>query len=124
MDWSQPLLWFAPLVGFGAVLIGLAAALFPRQASKSFGVPTSGSGLPWVRATGTRDVFLGFTVLLLSWRGDRLALSLVCFCTAFIALGDFLLTYFQGTRKLSIVHLAGLVVAIAYGVWLFHGAAV
>ena len=120
MDWSQKLLWFAPLVGLGAILIGFGAVVFPAPASKGFGVPTSGSGLPWVRATGTRDVFLGFTVLLLSWRGDRFGLGLICFCTAFVALGDFLITFFKGTRKLSIVHLAGLIVAIAYGIWLIR----
>jgi hypothetical protein len=115
---TQILLWIAPLVGGGALIVGLAATFFPKPASKAFGIPATDPALPYVRAVGARDVFLGLAILLTTWMGNRTLLSTLFFSTALVAIVDFSVTWRGGSRRLSLCHLAGAVLSVLYGVWL------
>lgn len=106
--------WLARIVPLGTValalgLLGIAghAALLPADAATVYGVPTSGPGLTWVRATGLRDAALGLVVLGTLWH--EAARTMVLACALLLPLADTVLAFQQGGLGATLPHAAGVV---------------
>lgn len=110
------------LIGIGAILIGLAAVALPQRASQSFGIKVYSEALPYVQATGARDIFLGITLLILYWRNDFLTAGYVCVAIACVSIVDAYVTWRNGSKPHSLFHVAGTVGVVAYGIWLISTA--
>jgi hypothetical protein len=120
MNLSKAVMYIGAIVGLSTLLIGLFAILQPKPMSKKFGIEAEGKALPYVISTGVRDIFIGFTVLLLFFRHDYLELGLIMFCLGLVAIADFLVVRKNGDRKTSLVHLCGAVAVFIYGFWLLN----
>jgi hypothetical protein len=106
-------------IGFVACLIGVLAVLYPKFMSKGFGVPTEGTAVAYVVGLGIRDFFIGATVLVLYSTNSWIILGYISFLIAVVAVSDFIVVYRYGDKKTSLVHLAGALVAAAYGCAIF-----
>lgn len=119
MKLTEAVQYLALFVGIGTLLIGILAMLRPEPMSKKFGVTINGSGLPFVIATGARDVFIGLSVLMLFFFEDWIALGYIHLFIGFVAISDFFVVRKFGDKKNSLVHLFGALIVIYYGFWLF-----
>lgn len=114
--------YFPLLIGFATLLIGIAAIAMPEKMSKQFGIAVNGIALPYVRSLGIRDIFMGLIVLILFHQQAWIALGATHLCLGLVAISDFLVVMKHGNKKVSLTHLAGAVMVIAYGAWLLLGA--
>lgn len=112
--------YIAPVIGLVTTLIGIAAVLKPEPMSKKFGIAARGSALPYVVSTGIRDVFIGLSILTLVYFEQWLALGFINLFVGIVAISDFLVVIRNGDKKTSVVHLAGALIVITYGVWLLE----
>jgi hypothetical protein len=72
--------------------IGGAALLWPRQATRSYGIAKDGrNALAYVRATAARDLAMGAFVLWAALAGDRRAVEAGLGACALAPLADFLI---------------------------------
>ena len=110
--------YIAPAIGLITLLIGSAAVLRPQIMSKNFGIAASGPALPYVVSTGIRDLFIGITILILFRQQDWNSLGLVHLSLGIVAISDFLVVQRHGDKKASLIHLAGAVAVIGYGIFL------
>jgi hypothetical protein len=108
----------AALSGLVALIIGTGALLMPEAMSRKFGITARGPALPYVMATGTRDVFMGLTILLLYFYEQWRLLGVVLCFVGIVAVADFLVVFKNGDKKTSAVHFLSAVFAVATGVWL------
>jgi hypothetical protein len=106
------------IIGVTVFIIGIAAIFRPQQMSVKFGIPLSGQGLPFVISTGIRDVLIGLVVLALFYNQLWNLLGLTSCFLGMVAISDFLVVRKYGDKKTSIIHAAGAIGVIAYGVWL------
>jgi len=118
LELTQVLSWILPAIGLGAVVIGTAAVIMPAKASKSFGIEVHGEALPYVQATGARDIFLGITLLILFWRHEVLTAGYVCLAIAIVSIVDAFVTWKNGSKPHTLVHIGGTILVLAYGAWL------
>lgn len=110
--------YLAPIMAIVAVLIGIAAMLRPKDMSKKFGIPAAGEALPYLVSVGIRDIFMGLA-LFLSWRKeDWLSLGYLVCGVGLVAVFDFVTVFQKGDRRVSLVHIAGALIAFGYGAWL------
>lgn len=110
--------YFALVIGFATLLIGVAATVKPEKMAEKFGIAASGMALPYVVSTGIRDVFIGLIVLILCYRQAWSVLGASQLCLGIVAISDFLIVRKYGDKKISFTHLGGAVVVISYGIWL------
>lgn len=110
--------YIAPVIGLTTILIGTGAFLKPEPMSKNFGIQATGTAAPYVQSVGIRDIFMGFTVLILYFYQLWFAMALIQFCIGLVALSDFIVVKKNGDPKASLVHLAGAIAVIGYGIWL------
>jgi hypothetical protein len=115
MPWIQYLLWIAPLIGAVAIVIGGLAVIFPKRASKHFGIELKHEGFPYVAAAGARDIFIGLTLLIVYNQGDVSLLAKIILCVAVVSVIDLVMTLRHGTRSQSFIHLGGTIGVLAYG---------
>jgi len=121
MNWNQILLWAAPLIAVGAVVIGIAAIMLPAKASKAFGLETQDEKTKaYVRALGARDIFIGLVIFVLYWHNEQKLLGWTCLFTTIVAATDFYITNTKGSRLLSLAHLSGVVLFAIYGIALIR----
>jgi hypothetical protein len=118
MNLIDGLLYLAPIIGVGALIIGISAVFRPEPMSKEFGITVSGSALPYVVSTGIRDVFIGLTVLILFYLESWLALACINLFIGIVAVSDFLVVRKYGNKKTANAHLFGAVLVTFYGTWL------
>lgn len=118
MNIQMALYYLAPIIGFLTIFIGIFAALKPEPMSKNFGISVTGPALPYVVSTGIRDVFMGLTILILFYKQDWVVLGFIHLCVGLVAISDFLVVQKHGDKKTSLVHLAGAIAVIGYGIWL------
>lgn len=107
------------LTGLMLLVIGVAATFWPAPLAKGFGIATSGSGLPYVTATGIRDFSLGLIVFYFFSQAGWQALGAVHMAIAPIALSDFMSVAKRGPKQAAAVHLMGVFWTAGYGAWLF-----
>lgn len=86
--------------------------------SKNFGIAAQSAALPYVMATGVRDVFIGLTVLVLFFRREWEVLGYVHFFIGLVAVADFLIVRKYGDKKFAWVHFVSAVAVFIYGAWL------
>ncbi len=115
MNWQHAITWLAPIMGFVTILIGVFAIVSPQKASKTFGLEAQAPALPWVIATGARDIFIGLIVLILWWSEMYHLLGLATLSIAVVAITDFTVTRKSGNRRESYIHLVGAIAVIVYG---------
>lgn len=118
MDLISLSYYLAPIIGLTTIFIGLGALIKPQLMSENFGIKASGTANPYVRSVGVRDIFMGLTVLILFYKEQWITLGLIQFCIGGVAISDFLVVRAKGAHKISLVHFAGAVAVISYGVWL------
>lgn len=109
------------VVGALTLLIGVVSALKPQAMSKNFGIAAQGGALPYVMATGVRDVFIGLTVLVLFFREQWNILGYVHFFIGLVAVADFLIVRKYGDKKFAWVHFVSAIAVCVYGAWLIMG---
>ncbi len=112
------LYYIAPIIGLTTLAIGVMAVLRPKPMSKKFGISVDGDALPYVIATGIRDVFMGLTIFILFYLQEWVALGAINLCVGIVAISDFLAVRKHGDKKTSMVHLFGAIAVIVYGAWL------
>lgn len=97
------------VLAFGLLGLGVHATLDPAGASQGYGVPVDGAALPWVTATGLRDVVLAAaTVALLRWRPAALPPFLAA--SLLLPLGDIAIAARHGESLVAIApHATGAV---------------
>lgn len=110
--------YFALLIGFGTLIIGICAVIKPKPMASKFGVLANESALPYVISTGIRDVFIGLTVLISFYLHQWTALGAIHLAIGIVAISDFKVVNKYGNKKVSYVHLFGAIVVISYGIWL------
>lgn len=110
--------YVALIIGIVTIGIGLLAMVLPKDMSKRFGIKVTGSGLSFVVATGARDVFMGFVMLILYTQKQMTLIAYVSMCIGAVAIIDFIQVLRHGDKKISAVHFVGAAIAIAYGVLL------
>ncbi len=120
MEFTSILFYIAPIIGLGALTIGILAVLWPQPMSKKFGIAADGLTLPYVVSTGIRDIFIGLTVLILFYNRNWPLLGLINFCISIVAASDFLIVFRHGEKKTSFAHLFGVILVTAYGIWLIY----
>jgi hypothetical protein len=118
MNFADALYYLAPIIGIGTIAIGISAVLRPEAMSKKFGIPVTGSALPYVISTGARDIFIGLTILILYYFKLWQALGYINLFTGIVAISDFLVVRKYGHKKTSLTHLFGAVLVVSYGSWL------
>ena len=118
MNLTSLAFYIAPVIGVTTLCIGITAALWPQPMSKKFGIAASDNALPYVVSTGVRDIFMGLTVLLLYYQQDWKLLGIIQLCLGLVAISDFRVVQLHGDKKVSLVHLAGAIAVIGYGIWL------
>lgn len=118
MESLNVFLYFNLAVGIVAMLIGVGAMVQPQAMSLKFGIAADSKALPYVVSLGIRDIFMGATVLLLFFLSQWFALGLVHIFLGVVAASDFRVVFKNGIKKTSLVHLAGAIVSMIYGVWL------
>lgn len=116
MDLQQIIYWIPAITGAFALIIGLLAVVSPQKASQSFGIEVHGLALPYVMATGVRDIYIGLVTLILFRFGNTQLLGANFICIAVIAIADFILTFKVGSRRHSVVHIAGAVFSLIFGI--------
>ncbi len=100
------------LTALGAVTvlgIGGAALLWPRQATRGYGIPEDDpDALAYVRATAARDLALGAFVLWAALAGDRRAMQAGLGVCTFAPLADFLIVaHRKGAVPQLVIHASG-----------------
>jgi hypothetical protein len=118
MDLVSLSYYIAPVIGMTTIIIGTGAILKPEPMSKNFGITASGTAAPFVQSVGIRDIFMGLTVLILYFNQLWFPMALIQFCIGLVALSDFAVVKNNGDQKASMIHLAGAMAVIGYGVWL------
>lgn len=118
MDMTSMLFYLAPIIGLGALTIGILAMLWPQKMSEKFGISVVGESLPYVISTGVRDVFIGLVVILLYKAQNWSVLGYVHFFIAVVAVSDFAVVIKHGVRKTALVHAFGAVLVSVYGFFL------
>lgn len=111
---------FAVLIGAGTTLIGIAALLKPREMSKKFGIQADTLSLPYVRSTGVRDIYMGFSILVLYQLQHFKAIGVCSLALGLVAISDFIVVQKYGDKKTSLVHLAGALIVFVYGAFLLN----
>jgi hypothetical protein len=107
--------YVALVLGFGVGAIGLLAMLYPKWASKQYGIRAEPPAYPWVRACGVRDIFMGLVFILLWRHGDLNLIAWTCFAVTVVSVTDFLLCWKHGLSRASLAHVVGTVFAAVYG---------
>jgi hypothetical protein len=98
--------------------IGGAAMVWPRQATRTYGIPKDGpNALAYVRATAARDLVMGAFVLWGALAGDRRAVEAGLGVCTFAPLADFLIVaHRRGAVPQLVLHasgVAGILVTLA-----------
>lgn len=120
MTLSDLIQYFPLMIGFFTLVIGSLAILKPQMMSKNFGVIAKEEALPYVIATGARDVFIGLVVLIFFFLQMKQGLALCHLTIGLVALSDFLVVRKFGDKKTAWVHLFGAVAVVAYGTWILY----
>ena len=118
MDLIALSLYVAPIIGLTTILIGLGAMLKPESMSGNFGIPATGKAKAWVVSVGVRDIFMGFTVLVLYFNQSWFELAFINLAIGVVALSDFYVVLKDGDRLKSYTHFAGAVAVLFYGAWI------
>jgi len=103
-------------VGLSLGLLGLAAhaALLPADAAATYGIPTEGTGVAWVRAAGLRDGVLGLIVA--ATLRHRPVRPLVLAAALVLPIADVVLSLDHAGPAATLPHAAGLVgIAVLLG---------
>jgi hypothetical protein len=101
-----------PLTVLGALAvlgIGGAALLWPRQATRTYGVPTDEQDVvPYVRATAARDLTMGGFVLWAALANDRPAMEAGLLSCTLAPLADFVIVLrHRGWTPQLAIHASG-----------------
>jgi len=110
--------YIALVIGLVTLLIGVGAVVRPALMSEKFGIKASGATLPYVIATGIRDVFIGLTILSLFYFQLWTAMGFIQISVGVVAVIDFMVVRKHGDPKTSLVHLFGAIFVFGYGFWL------
>ncbi|MFB9659996.1 DUF4267 domain-containing protein [Glycomyces mayteni] len=117
MDTAAPIaLWAAAALGAAFVALGVAAAVAPERASRSYGIlATTPETRAWAAAAAWRDIAAGAAVIAVACTSPAPTAGLVVFALAVIPLGDMVILARHGVRapRPFLPHAAGFAAACA-----------
>jgi hypothetical protein len=106
----QFLIYLVPLVGLGALGIGLAAMVMPAKMSGIFGVAVDGKAVAFVIGMGVRDLFIGGAITLLYFLELLIPAGWLLLMLGAVSFSDFVVVRKWGSKLISLTHLTGAVV--------------
>lgn len=96
--------------------IGVGALIAPKLSSIMYGAPTNDYG--FVKAAGVRDFYIAIMIFVL-WRdGAGYLLYISVFALAIVSAGDAAITFLNGDRSRSPLHLVAAVGVAGYSVFM------
>lgn len=111
-------IYLAPLIGLATLGIGLLAVAKPQKMSINYGIYANDKALPYVVATGIRDVFMGLMIVALFFLKEWRAIAIAQFLLAIVAIVDFSIVIKSGEKLKALVHLTGALAVFFYGIWI------
>jgi hypothetical protein len=111
-------IYLAPLIGLATLGIGLLAVTRPQKMSINYGVSANNEALPYVVATGIRDVFMGLIILALFFLNEWRGIAIAQFLLAIVAIVDFAIVIKFGEKLKALIHLTGALAVSFYGIWI------
>jgi len=111
-------IYLAPLIGLATLGIGLLAVAKPQKMSINYGIYANDKALPYVVATGIRDVFMGLMIVALFFLKEWRAIAIAQFLLAIVAIVDFSIVIKSGEKLKALVHLTGALAVSFYGIWI------
>ena len=118
MNFVELSLYLSLLIGVVATAVGVAILIKPKQMAVVFGIEASESAMPYVVSCGSRDLFIGLTVLALYFNQAWLEMGYINLFISLVSVSDFLVVRKNGNKNKSALHLLSGVVAVVYGIWL------